>query len=219
MSVGNIKQYGVGGTLNRAELNELQDDGEISKRIDFRKYDIDNDGRIEQKEVDKIEGRRTESNHGESRRSGGGSVDIAQEGEFGHSKTLRVGEGTHYVVIHTSHGNDTSKDIGSITGKGVSIVSESGNGDNGIIIAKVNGPSSVRIDSNKAGAAQYAVIKGSGDITAFGGDDPGYPKTGDWTKVNVSGDAFYIAKGHVGTPTFYSTERDRIHGNTVTARS
>lgn len=219
MSIGNIKQFGVGGTLSRSELNELQKDGEISKRIEFGKYDINKNGRIEQKEVDKIEGGRTERDDGERSSRGGGSVNIVQEGEFGSSKTLNVGEGTHYVVIHTSHANNKSKDIGSITGKGVTVVSESGDGDNGIIIAKVTGPSSVRIDSNNAGAAQYAVVKGSGDITAFGGDDPGYPKTGNWTKVDARGDAFYIAKGHVSSPTFYSTERDRVHGNTVTARS
>lgn len=220
MSIGNIKQYGVGGTINSSELRELQNQGEISKNIEFKKYDIDRDGRIEQKEIDQIDGGLPANNtESPSNPAKGDSVDIEQQGEFDDSKIIAIGSGTHYVIIHTSHGNDVSKDIGSITGKGVSIVSRKGDGDNGIIIARVTGPSRVTIDSNNAGAAQYAVVEGNSDITVFGGDDSGHPMEGDWTKVNVGGDAFYIARGHVDTPRFYSTERNREHGNTVTARS
>ena len=219
MSIGDIKQYGVGGTISQSEFKELQNDGDIKKGFQFAKYDLDGDGKIEQKEVDKLESGRTDRSESRDEPARGGSADIVQGGKFDKVKTLNVGAGSHYVVIHTSHANNKSKDIGSISGKGVSIVSRSGDGDNGIIIAKVNGPASVRIDSNNAGSGQYAVVKSNGDITAFGGDDAGYPKGGNWSKVNGTGDAFYIAAGHAGTPTFYSTEKNKVHGNTVTARS
>lgn len=238
MEIGNIKQFGIGGTINTSELKELQKKGELSKNVNFGKYDIDGDGRIEQKEVFKIEGgdqdggssrsEDSKSSRGSSRsedtkssgsRGSGGSVNVVQEGKFDNNKKIDVGQGDHYVIIHTSHANDKSKSVGSITGPGVQSVKKSGDGDNGIIIAKVTGPSSVNIDSNGAGSSKYAVVKGGGGITAFGGDDAGYPMGGKWTKVNGGGDAFYISAGDVGTPKFYSTERNKVHGNTVTASS
>lgn len=150
--------------------------------------------------------------------SKGGSVDITQQGKFGDKKTLTVEEDS-YVIIHTSHANNKDQSIGNISGEGVKIVSKGGDGDNGIIIAKVEAGTTVKLDSNGAGSAQYAVVKDQGPITAFGGDDAGYPKGSGWTEVNVGGDAFYIASGHKGPPPFYSTEKNKLWGNTVTVQS